>query len=132
MLRKDRVGSVKILIVEENPDLGSIWQRHLERQGATVTRVSTPSDALAQLRRDSADVIIVNLDQPNEGAMTVADYAAYRHPSARVVFLTARSFFSDGSIFDMSPNACAFLPSATKPEDLATIVTHHAERIAKH
>ncbi len=94
--------------------------------------MSTPSDALAQLRRDSADVIIVNLDQPNEGAMTVADYAAYRHPSARVVFLTARSFFSDGSIFDMSPNACAFLPSATKPEDLATIVTHHAERIAKH
>ena len=125
------MGSVKILIVEENADLGSVWQRHLERQGATVTKVTTPADALAHLRRDGVDVIVVNLDQPGEGAMTVADYAAYRHPSARVVFVTASSFFSDGSIFTMSPNACAFLPSATKPEDLATIVTHHAERVPK-
>ena len=60
--------------------------------------------------------------------MAVADYAAYRHPDARLIFVTATSFFSDGSIFAMSPNVCAFLPARTPPEDLAAVVEFHGNR----
>ncbi|MBV7408305.1 response regulator [Maritimibacter sp. DP1N21-5] len=122
---------MKILIVEEDTDLGGLWQRHLERQGGTVTTVTTAAEALAHLGTARVDIIVGDLDLPANGAITVADYAAYRHPETRVVFVTARSFFSDGSVFSMTPNACAFLPAATRAEDLAMIVAHHAERVPK-
>ena len=37
-------------------------------------------------------------------AMAVADFASYRRPEARVIFVTNTSFFSDGSIFAHSPS----------------------------
>ena len=41
--------------------------------------------------------------------------------------ITNTSFFSDGSIFRHIPNACAFLPSATPPADLAAVVGHYGD-----
>jgi hypothetical protein len=35
-------------------------------------------------------------------------------------------FFSDGSIFNLVPNACGFFPAETPPEDLAAIIRHYA------
>ncbi|WP_292019043.1 response regulator [Maritimibacter sp. UBA3975] len=128
----DSSDSVDVLIVETDADLGRLWQRHLERQGARATLVRTTETAFDRLRDGHVDMIVADLDLPGSGAMAVADYAAYRHPAAKVVFVTASSFFSDGSVFSMSPNACAFLPSRTPPEDLVAVVTHHGDRVAKH
>ena len=58
------------------------------------------------------------------GATTIVDY--YRCPEARVIFVTNTTFFSDGSIFAHSPNACAYVPAATRPEDLAAMVDYYA------
>ena len=46
--------------------------------------------------------------------------------SAKVVFVTNSSFFSDGSIFQHASNAAAFVKSSTPPEDLTAMVTHYA------
>ncbi|EAQ13089.1 response regulator [Rhodobacterales bacterium HTCC2654] len=97
-----------------------------------MTLTQTAEAGFDRLREGHVDMIVADLDLPGSGAMAVADYAAYRHPAAKVVFVTASSFFSDGLVFSMSPNACAFLPSKTPPEDLATIVSHHGDRVAKH
>jgi len=40
--------------------------------------------------------------------------------------VTNTSFFSDGSIFQVSNNACAYVQSETPPEDLAAMVEHYA------
>lgn len=121
-----------VLIVENASDLGALWSKALARQGIEAVVVVADEDAaIAHLHAQPAEVIVVDLDLPGAGAMAVADYAAYRHPEARVVFVTASSFFSDGSIFAHSPNACAFLPARTRPEDLAAVVEFHARRKAK-
>ena len=52
-------------------------------------------------------------------ALAVADFASYRRPDCRVIFVTNTSFFSDGSIFRHCANACAYLQSQTEPADLA-------------
>lgn len=83
------------------------------------------------LRDRMVDVIVADLDLPGSGAMAVADYAAFRQPEARVVFVTASSFFSDGAVFAAAANACACLPTGTAPGDLAQIVAHHATRPRK-
>ena len=116
---------MRVLIVESDPNLGWLWKRHLERFSAEVHIARGQAEAVAFLEAQSAEVIVLDLVLEEGSAIAVADYASYRHPSARVVFVTNTSFFSDGSIFQHIPNACAFLPSATPPEDLAAVVEHY-------
>lgn len=115
----------RVLIVESVPELSELWQRHLERQGMTVTRVAGQVDAIAHLSTYDTDIIIQDLVIEEGSALAIADYANYRQPAARVIFVTNTSFFSDGSIFAHSANARAFVQSNTPPEDLAAMVAHY-------
>lgn len=114
-----------VLIVESEPGLAELWGRHLRRQGADVSVALSEQEAIDLLQRQKADVIVLDLVLEGGSAFAVADFASYRQPSARVVFVTNTSFFSDGSIFQHIPNACAFLPSGMPPEDLAAVVDHY-------
>jgi DNA-binding response OmpR family regulator len=116
---------MRVLIVESDSSLGALWSRHLERQGVQVTLACDQSDAILTLDDIRVDVIILDLVLDAGSAFAVADFASYRQPAARVVFVTNTSFFSDGSIFRFIPNACAYLPSSTAPEDLAAVVDHY-------
>lgn len=120
-----------VLIVEDNADLGQLWLNHLTRLGHRVALVNSADAAIEMLGDDGADVIIADLDLPGSAAASVADYAAYRLPEARVIFVTASTFFSDGSAFALAANACACLPSRTAPDDLAAVVEYHGPRAAK-
>ena len=118
---------MKVLIVESDPDLGGLWKRHLERQYARVSLVSSQPEAIDALQGDDFDIIVLDLVLHEGSALAVADFASYRRPEARVIFVTNTSFFSDGSIFSHSPNACAFVQSRTSPEDLAAMVEHYGK-----
>ncbi|MEL6643085.1 MAG: response regulator [Pseudomonadota bacterium] len=116
---------MNVLIVEGDPDLCAVWSRHLERLGATVIVAPTENAAIHALRSGPIHVIILNLILPGGSSGAVADYASYRRPDARVVFVTNECFFSDGSIFKLFPNTAAFVAADTAPADLAAIVEHH-------
>jgi DNA-binding NtrC family response regulator len=114
-----------ILIVEQNRDLGLLWARHLEREGHSVDVVTSQADAISVLRHREAQVIVLDVVLSQGSALAVSDYASYRWPDARIVFVTNTTFFSDGSIFRHASNACAFLQTDTRPEDLAMMVSHY-------
>ena len=114
-----------VLIFEPDPDLGGVWANCLQRQGAKVTLTHTQDQALAFLHAHPVQVIVLNLVLGQGSAFAIADYANYRHPNARVMFVTNTSFFSDGSIFQLVSNTCAFLPTNVPPEDLAAMVEHY-------
>lgn len=116
---------MRVLIVESDPRLGRLWQRQLERFCAVVHLARGQDDAVAILAREAVGVIVLDLDLEGGSALAVADYASYRRPAARVVFVTDTSVFSDGSIFQHMPNACAFLRARGRPEDLAAVVEHY-------
>lgn len=115
---------MRVLIVEPSPDLGRLWSRHLERLGVSVLLSETQETAIECLRDQDVNIIILNLMLAEGSAFAVADFASYRQPEAKVIFVTNTTFFSDGSIFQHIPNACAFLESGTPPEDLAAMVEH--------
>ena len=117
---------MRVLIVESQEELGGLWARHLERQGAEVTVVDGQDQAIAALREFSFNIIVLDLVLKDGSALAVSDFASYRRPDARVIFVTNTSFFSDGSIFAHSPNACAYVQSETPPEDLVAMVEHYA------
>jgi DNA-binding NtrC family response regulator len=86
------------------------------------------SEAVKALMQDEFDIIVLDLVLKNGSAFAISDFANYRRPKARVVFVTNTSFFSDGSIFQHCSNACAYLQSETPPDDLVAMVEHYAER----
>ena len=113
-----------VLIAETNPGLAAVWSRHLERAGAEVRLAHTRVDAIEVLRQEDVKVIVLDLALEG-GALTVADFASYRRPEAQVVSVTSTTFFSDGSIFNLMPNACAHVEAQTPPDDIAAIVEHY-------
>ena len=117
---------MRVLIIESNSDLGGLWQRHLERLGAEVELVSDEPAAVRALRLRDFEIIVLDLVIEEGAALAISDFASYRRPNARVIFVTNTSFFSDGSIFCHSANACAFVQSGTPPDDIAAMVEHYA------
>ena len=117
---------MNVLIVESSPDLGWLWKRHLERQGADVTLTTSQDQAIQALCGREFRIIVLDLVLKTGSALAVADFASYRQPNSQVIFVTNTSFFSDGSIFAHSSNACAYIQSNTPPEDLAAMVEHYA------
>ncbi len=124
-MKSAEVDATRVLIVESVHELSSVWLRHLERQGMTVTAVSGQVEAIAHLSQEAVDIIILDLVIEEGSALAISDYANYRQPAARVIFVTNTSLFSDGSIFAHSANARAFVQSSTPPEDLAAMVAHY-------
>jgi len=122
------VSAMKVPIVESECELGLIWQRALERLGVQVVLVTDQATAVQALHDQSFELIILDLVLENGSAFAISDFANYRRPAAQVMFVTNTSFFSDGSIFQHCSNACAYVQSATAPEDIAMMVTHYAAR----
>lgn len=115
-----------VLIVQSAPQLGYMWQRHLQRCGMKVRVGESQEEAIKAISVKVPDVIILDLVLNSGSALAVADYANYRCPGTQVIFVTNTRFFSDGSIFAHAGNACAFVQTATPPEDLAAMVEHYA------
>ena len=118
-------GPKVVLIVATYPELARIWRRYIERLGPRVDVVTSQEEAVAYLADNPVDVIVLDLMLQEGSAIAVADYASYRRPGARVVFVNNSTFFSDGSIFDHIPNAAAVVRHRTPPNDLAAIVAYH-------
>lgn len=120
---------MNVLIVQNDAKLGAIWQRHLQRHNHAADVALDQDSAITLLHDQYYPIIILDVVLEGGSAIAVADYASFRHPDARVIFVTNTSFFSDGSIFQLCANACAFVPSATQPEDLAAMVEHYAKTV---
>lgn len=115
---------MRVLIAQQNTGLGKIWARFLEREGVDTTLVASQSEALAQLRAQNFDALVLEMVLPDGGAIAIADFAAYRMPDAPVITVNSSSFFSDGSIFQLMPNVQSVLQAPVEGEDLAAMVSH--------
>ncbi|MBZ8117309.1 response regulator [Roseovarius sp. LXJ103] len=120
---------MKVLIVESDPELGTLWQRHMERMDMDVRLVGGQAKAIGALQTQVFDIIVLNLVLAQGSALVVADFISYRHPDSPIIFVTNTSFFSDGSIFAHSANARAMVQSDTPPEDLANMVAHYGRPV---
>jgi DNA-binding NtrC family response regulator len=114
-----------VLIVESDGDLGNVWKNHMLRRGLNAELVLNQAQAAEALATKFYSVVILNVVLAEGSALAVADLAAYRQPDVQIIFVTGTSFFSDGSIFALSPNARAFMGTDTPPDDLTAMVEHY-------
>ena len=94
---------MNVLIVERKQELGQLWKRHLLRQGLSVDLVTSQNAAIAALCCCAYDLIVLDLVLEDGGALSVADFASYRRPEARVIFVTNTSFFRMGPFLHTAP-----------------------------
>ncbi len=115
---------MKVLIVEHNEDLGRIWARFLERQGLEVELATSQKDAIQRMRFNEYDALVLEIVLPDGGAIAISDYATYRYPKIPIITVTSGSFFSDGSIFELMPNARGIMRTPFRVDDLAALIEH--------
>ena len=115
---------MRVLVVQDNSDLGTIWCRFLARQGLHATLVTSETEAIEALENNHYDALVLEPVLEGGGGLGVADLAAFRHPDMPIIAVTKSTFFSDGSIFSVIPNARGLLRTPLRPDDLVAYLEH--------
>ena len=115
-----------ILIVQGRRPLAALWAQHLQRKGFEVCTAHSEDDALQAIETTTFNVVITDIVIDGQSVLSVCDMVQLRQPEARVIFATASTFFSDGSIFNLYPNACAHLHRDSAPDDIVALAEHYA------
>jgi DNA-binding response OmpR family regulator len=120
---------MRILLVQENEDLGRIWCRFLERHGVTVDYAGTQAQAFEALGTRTYDALVIDpvLHEPGDG-LAVADMATVRNPDIVILAVTKSTFLSEGSIFSLIPNARGVMHTPMRPDDLLAYLQHFHAR----
>lgn len=92
--------TVKILLVDDEPEVLEFLGRRLEKHGFSVLTAMDGASGLEQARRYMPDLVLLDITMPNKDGMTMlkelkADQATARIP---VVMVTAKS--ESGAIFE--------------------------------
>ena len=114
---------MQVLLVDPATQRVEIWRGHMERSGLHVATARGADEAIDALGRIEVEVIVINLDMND--AASIADYAQYRRPAARVIFVSDAQFFSNVSVFELTSQARALVRGSTPPGDLAAMVEHY-------
>lgn len=115
---------MRVLIVENNADLGKFWGRFLERHGCQVRLATTQNEAISIMRFEEFDALVIDLVLPDGGAIALSDYASYRFENVPIITVTSSTFFSDGSLLNLIPNARGIMRTPFRPDDLAALLEH--------
>lgn len=115
---------MRLLVVQDNADLGRMWCRFLARQGIRADLAVDPAAAHECLSENHYDVLVIEPDLDGGRGLPVADFATFRNPDIAILAVTRSSFFSEMVIFDIMPNARAVLRTPVRPEDLAAYIEH--------
>lgn len=81
----------RILIVEDDRDLGNLLRQYLELNDFEVTRVFDGLEARRILQTQSFHILIVDVMMPNEDGFALARHLRAQHPDLAFLFVTARN-----------------------------------------
>jgi DNA-binding response OmpR family regulator len=85
----------RILLLEDDPNLGFMLQEHLELQGFDVSRYVNGEDGLLAWSRGGFDLCLVDIMMPRKDGFTVAREIRAKDRNVPIMFLTAKSMKED-------------------------------------
>ena len=78
----------KVLVVDDEEQIGSLLTRILSRDGMHVTPCTTASAALASMQRERPDIVITDLMMPGINGLELASRVKALHPSTSIIVIT--------------------------------------------
>jgi DNA-binding response OmpR family regulator len=119
-----------IVVVEDDPDISDLIAHYLQRAGHDVTRLTTGTEVMPQLRTTIPDLVILDLMLPGMDGLLVCQ--AMRADSATaaipIIMLTARGDEAD-RIAGLELGADDYV---TKPFSAKELVARVAARLRRH
>lgn len=85
----------KILITEDDPNLGQILSEYLELKGFETVLCPDGEEGGKQFARDSFDLCILDLMMPKKDGFTLASEIRAKDEETPIIFLTAKSMQED-------------------------------------
>jgi len=118
--------NVRILVVDNDPDMVALLRRHLETEGWAVTALTSGSEACAALERDEFAVVLTDLVMEPVDGLAVLREAQRLQPRARVVLMTAFGSL-ESAINAMRQGAYDYLTKPFKLPELTVVVSRALE-----
>lgn len=87
--------NIKVLIVEDDIDLGNLLKQYLEINGFQAHRVFNGIEAREELKRETYDILIIDVMMPKEDGFTLAEKIVQIYPQLPFLFVTARKLKED-------------------------------------
>ncbi|HJR58599.1 MAG TPA: response regulator transcription factor [Vicinamibacterales bacterium] len=119
----------RILVVEDDRDIGELIVHYLQQAGHTTARLSSGAEVVAHLRNQPADLVILDLMLPGMDGMTVCD-ALRRDASTShvpIIMLTARGDEAD-RVAGLERGADDYVTKPFSPRELVARVAARLRR----
>lgn len=87
--------TTRILLVEDDPNLGALLAQYLEAKGHHVDRRTDGAEGLKAFRAESYDLLILDVMMPVKDGFTLAQDVRKVNTEIPIIFLTAKSMKQD-------------------------------------
>lgn len=87
--------ATRLLLVEDDPNLGYLLREYLQMNGFKVTLTTTVADALKAVESELFDLAVLDVMLPDGNGFDLAKKIQSDHPKLPFLFLTARSLKVD-------------------------------------
>ncbi len=122
---------MRILVVEDDPDLSKALVRALEKRGFAVTPCFDGLNAFQTIRQDAHDIILLDLNIPGEDGLQLLLRMRNAGIGTPVLILTARSSIGD-RIAGVNAGADDYLSKPFDLDELEARINALARRIRGH
>ena len=116
---------MRVLVVDDDPNLISLWCAVFEGHGHICTVAESVSDARKQLMADQFDLVLLDLYVGADTGLSVATLAGYSNPNCKVIVVTGSTLFPRGELFAMAPSIATVLRKPIDIEELVAVCEHH-------
>lgn len=86
---------IRVLIVEDDLDLGNLLRQYLELNNFKVQRVFNGVEAREELKHNQYEILILDVMMPQEDGFELAQKLQLQHPGLPFLFVTARKLKED-------------------------------------
>ena len=121
---------MRILVVDDEPDLVKALERGLKQEGYAVDTATSGEEALAKASWNPYDLVCLDLNMPGLDGIEVCDSlrtSSYQGVSPRVLMLTARDSIED-RIQGLDVGADDYLVKPFSFDELAARIRSHLRR----
>ena len=109
----------RLLLVEDDAPLAGMLRAHLERDGYEVVQAADGATALNEVRRQSPDVVVLDIGLPGLDGFEVCRVLRSRANWVPLVFLTARDG-EDDRVLGMDLGADDYVTKPFSPRELSS------------
>jgi CheY-like chemotaxis protein len=103
-----------VLVIDDEPDVRDAVERVLARAGYSVRTAESAADALAELERMPADVVITDIIMPKVNGVQAIESIRKAFPSVRIVAISGGGNFGVAAYQPRAITTAAYLASAEK------------------